>query len=77
MAKEGPKFEETLAELEAIIVELESGKLSLDKMLVRYENGVKALDICRKILDKAEKKIEILVKDADGKLKSKPFEPGN
>ena len=75
MAKEEPKFEDTLAGLETIISELESGKLTLDKMLERYENGVKALEICRKILDKAEKKIEILVKDADGKLKAKPFEP--
>lgn len=72
MEKE-PKFEESLAELEKIIKELESGSLPLDKMMERYEQGVKALESCRTILNKAEKKIEVLVKSADGKLKTKPY----
>ena len=77
MAKNQPKFEESLAELEAIIAELESGELPLDKMMEQYEKGVKALELCRKVLDEAEKKIEILVKGKDGELKPEPFEPGS
>jgi len=75
MAKKEPTFEDTLAELEGIIAELESGSLPLDKMLERYEKGVKALELCRTMLDKAEKRIEILVRDKDGNLKPQPFEP--
>ncbi len=75
MGKKQPTFEESLAELEAIINELESGDLSLDKMMERYEKGVRALELCRKVLDQAEKKIEILVKGEDGQLRAEPFEP--
>ena len=75
MTKKEPRFEESLAELEAIIAELEGGELPLDKMIERYEKGVKALELCRKVLDQAEKRIEILVKGEDGKLQAKPFEP--
>jgi len=75
MAKKKPSFEESLADLEGIITELESGELTLDKMMERYEKGVKALELCRNVLDEAEKKIEILVKSKDGELKAEPFEP--
>jgi len=73
MAKKQPTFEESLAELEAIMADLESGELTLDKMMARYEKGVKALQLCRKVLDDAEKKIELLVKTKDGELETKPF----
>jgi len=75
MAKKKPSFEESLADLEGIITELESGELTLDKMMERCEKGVKALELCRNVLDEAEKKIEILVKSKDGELKAEPFEP--
>lgn len=74
MGKKKPKFEESLAELETIIEELEGGELPLDKMMERYERGVKALELCRKVLDGAEKRIELLVKGADGTLRAEPFE---
>lgn len=73
MAKKQPTFEESLAELEAIMADLESGELTLDKMMARYEKGVKALQLCRKVLDDAEKKIELLVKTKNGELETKPF----
>lgn len=75
MAKKEHKFEDAIAELEAIVAELEGGELPLDQMMERYEKGVKALELCRKILDEAEKKIEILVKAQDGQLKAEPFQP--
>jgi len=73
MAKNKPTFEESLAKLEAIMAELESGELTLDKMMERYEKGVKALQLCRKVLDEAEKKIELLVKTKNGELATEPF----
>ena len=63
-----------MAELEAILEELERGDLALDAMMERYEKGVTALGRCRKILDQAEKRIEILVKGEDDKLKPEPFD---
>ena len=75
MGKKQPKFEESLAALEAIIAELEGGDLPLDKMVERYEKGVKALELCREVLDQAEKRIELLVKDKDGELKPGPLGP--
>jgi len=75
MGKKEPTFEESLAELEAIMAELEGGELPLEEMMKRYEKGVKALELCRKVLDRAEKKIEILVKNKDGELNAEPFDP--
>ncbi|MFO7899472.1 MAG: exodeoxyribonuclease VII small subunit [Planctomycetota bacterium] len=74
MAEKEPTFEESLDELEAIIAELETGDLPLDEMIERYEKGVKALELCRKVLDDAEKRIEILLKDKDGELQAEPFD---
>jgi len=74
MEEKQPKFEDALAELEGIVNELESGDLTLDQSLERYERGIKALNACRKILTEAEKKIQVLLRTAEGELKTKPFE---
>lgn len=68
-------FEKALAELEGIVAELEEGGLSLDKSLGLFERGVTLARFLRAELDKAEKKIEILLKDESGELKARPFEP--
>jgi exodeoxyribonuclease VII small subunit len=75
--EEQPKFEDALAELEAIVKQLEGGNLPLDEMMARYERGVQSLKLCREMLDKAEKRIEILVKGENGELVAQPFEPGD
>ena len=54
------KFEKALSDLEKIVEELESGELSLDEALKRYEEGVKLSRSCAKKLSEAEKKIEVL-----------------
>jgi len=59
-------FEESLNELEEIAGELEAGDLPLEKAIAKYEQGVKAYKACRKFLDDARKRIEILVKDEQG-----------
>lgn len=68
------KFEDALKKLEAIVDKLERGDLPLEASLKAFEEGVKLSRICTKMLDDAEKKIEILMKDESGKLKTEPFE---
>jgi len=75
MAKQKMKFEEAFRRLEEIVAELESGDLSLDESLAKYEAGVKMLGVCRGILEQAEKKIEMLIRDSQGDLKTQPADP--
>ena len=70
-------FEESLEELERIVAELESGKLGLSDALERYELGVKHLKSCQQLLQRAERKIELLSGvDADGNPITQPFDEG-
>jgi exodeoxyribonuclease VII small subunit len=69
-----PKFEKDLERLEKIVEALESGELSLDEALKRFEEGVKLTRRCEKALTEAEAKIEILLKNADGDLAAAPFD---
>jgi len=69
------RFEDALSRLEKIVEELESGELTLDESLARYEEGVNALKKCYEILRDAEKRVEMLLKGEDGTLKTVPFEP--
>lgn len=56
-------FEDFLGEVEEVVTALEQGRLTLDESLVAYERGRKSLVACTKILDEAEKKVEILLAD--------------
>jgi exodeoxyribonuclease VII small subunit len=70
-----PVFEECLGELEAIVAELESGKLGLSDALARYEQGVKHLKSCHDLLERVERKIELLSgMDAEGNPITEPFD---
>jgi exodeoxyribonuclease VII small subunit len=71
-AKE-PRFEEALAGLERIVRDLEGGDLPLDDALKLFEEGVRLSRLCSAKLDEAEKKIEILMKGADGEWRAEPF----
>lgn len=73
MAKK-KKFETALKDLETIVKEMESGALSLEETLKKYEDGIKQSEFCLDILDKTEKKISILKKDQRGQLKREPYE---
>lgn len=73
-AKEKKKFEEAVEELEQVVEQLESGELSLEGSLAAFENGVRLVKFCNQKLTEVERKIELLVKDKDGKLQLKPFE---
>jgi len=71
---DGPNFEKDLEGLETIVSALEEGGLSLDDALKRFEEGVRLARRCEKALTEAEKKIEVLLKNADGELEAKPFD---
>lgn len=67
------KFEKALSRLETIVAELERGELSLDESLKIFEEGVKLSKTCLKMLDDAERKVEILVQDKDGRKRIHAF----
>lgn len=67
-------FEENIKKLEKIVDELHGDKVSLEKAIEKFEEGVKLADACLKTLDQMRKKVEVIAKAKDGKLKIKPFE---
>ena len=67
------KFETALEELEQVVEQLESGDLSLEDSLAAFEKGVGLVKFCNQKLTEVEKKVELLVKDKEGKLQLKPF----
>jgi len=68
------KFEEALARLEAIVAELERGELPLEDSMRIFEEGMKLSKVCLKMLEEAERKVEILIKDKDGKKRTRTFD---
>lgn len=68
-------FERSLARLEQVVQKLESAELPLDEAMKLFEEGVKLSRECQKHLEEAEARVEILLKKADGKIVTEPFEP--
>jgi exodeoxyribonuclease VII small subunit len=68
-----PKFEECLERLEKIVQELEKGEVPLEKSLKLFEEGIELSSACRKELEEAEGKVEILLKQ-NGRLQAEPLE---
>ena len=58
-------FEQHLETLERIVDELESGDLSLDDSMARFQEGVKRLKACTAMLDAAEQQVKILVEGTE------------
>lgn len=69
------KFEDMIAELEKISQELEKGELPLDESMKKFEEGMKISKKCSDILESAEKKITILIKDGE-EIKEEDFNVG-
>lgn len=72
--EDNKSFEEMMQNLETIAKDLESGDLSLDDSVKKFEEGMKISKECSKILEDAEKKITILTKDSEGNLKEENFD---
>ena len=66
-------FEKALEDLEKIVSQLEGGELSLSESLTLFEQGIKLVRFLRDELEQAEKKVEILLKNERGEVKSEPF----
>lgn len=71
---EKKKFEDALEDLENVVEQLESGDLSLENSLATFEKGVRLVKFCNQKLTEVEKKIELLVKERDGKLQLTPLD---
>ncbi len=66
-------FEDSLTKLEEIVANLERGDLSLEDSVKLFEEGTRLSAECRKQLEEAEGKVEMLVKQRDGSMKREPF----
>lgn len=67
-------FESALEKLQKIVEDLEKGGLSLDQTLSEFSQGMKLLKFCHQKLDKAEKKIELMLKEDDQFTEEIPFD---
>jgi exodeoxyribonuclease VII small subunit len=68
-------FEEAVERLESLVEAMESGQLALEEMLDRYEEGTRLVQFCSEKLAAAEKRIEIVTRNAAGKPEVAPFDP--
>lgn len=68
-------FETAMERLESIVGQMESGSLPLEEMLQRYEDGTKLVKLCSDKLAAAEKRIEIIARNASGKAEAVEFDP--
>ena len=74
MNNNSQNFETSLEELERIVRELERGDLPLEKSLELFEQGVKLSRACQERLNEAERRIEILTRDNQGRPTIRPFD---
>ena len=70
-------FEGAMTRLEAIVEQMESDKMHLEDLIVRYEEGMKLVKICQERLASAEQRIEIITRNNAGKPVVKEFEPAS
>jgi exodeoxyribonuclease VII small subunit len=66
-------LEKSLADLEALVEELESGDLPLDKAMKKFEQGITLTRNCQTALKEAEQKVEILLQSAGGEASLQDF----
>jgi exodeoxyribonuclease VII small subunit len=67
-------FEASLEELERVVKELEAGDLPLERALALFEKGISLTETCRKQLEEAETRVEMLLKK-NGEVQAEPFRP--
>lgn len=71
--QETVSFEEKMKKLEEIATELEKGDLDLDSSVSKFEEGMRISKECNEMLEKAEKKITMLIKAENGELVEENF----
>ena len=73
-ATQGKSFETQLGALERIVRELERGDLPLEESLKLFEEGVRLSRECQERLNQAERRIEVLLRDGEGRPVLSAFE---
>ena len=68
-------FEESLKKLDEIVGQLENGNLPLEDSIRLFEEGVRLSTACKQELETAEGKVQMLIKQRDGSMKTEPFPP--
>jgi len=68
------RFEDAMTELEAVVARLESGDLALEEALAAFEQGIALVRLLNEKLSRAEQRVEILTRDADGALRLRAVE---
>jgi exodeoxyribonuclease VII small subunit len=76
MTENAEAYNVLVARLERIVNELESGELTLEQSIEKFGEGIRLAQDAGKKLDEAERRIEILVRSADGSQETVPFGPG-
>jgi exodeoxyribonuclease VII small subunit len=69
------RFEDALKKLEKVVSKLEDGNIPLEESLKLFEEGIRLSRFCNQKLEEAERKVEILMKNREGVIKTEPFEP--
>ena len=68
------QFEVALEELEGVVDQLESGDLSLEDSLAAFEKGIGLVKYCNQKLNEVERKVELLIRDKEGRLHLRTLE---
>lgn len=63
-------FEEKLTQLESVVEKLERGELSLEESVRLFEEGVKLSDACKRELERAEGRVQVLVEGRNGTMRT-------
>jgi exodeoxyribonuclease VII small subunit len=74
---ETPDFETALKKLEEIVKKLEGGELPLESALTLFEEGIHLSRFCHTRLEEAERRVELLLKNGSGQMRTAPFESEN
>lgn len=70
-------FEEKLTQLESVVEKLERGELSLEESVRLFEEGVKLSDACKRELERAEGRVQVLVEGRNGTMRTAEMDLDN
>ncbi len=71
--KESKKFDDGMAELEAIVTRLERGEMPLEEALAAFEAGIALVRVLNQRLSEVESRVELLSRDGEGNLRLRPI----
>jgi exodeoxyribonuclease VII small subunit len=72
--KSQPSLESAMQRISEIVTAMESGDLPLEKLIESYEEGIGLVKTCQETLDAAEKRIQIIARNARGEVSLQNFE---